>query len=70
VAMAKAKGRQLSADDKLRILDEARQPGATVAEVLRRYSRTARRSIAGSGKPGPRCAKHWVSGATAMPRTV
>jgi len=35
--MAKAKGRQLSADDKLRILDEARQPGATVAEVLRRY---------------------------------
>jgi transposase-like protein len=31
------KGRQLSADDKLRILEEARQPNTTVAEVLRRY---------------------------------
>jgi transposase-like protein len=31
------KGRQLSADDKLRILEEARQPHTTVAEVLRRY---------------------------------
>jgi transposase-like protein len=36
MAMRK-KGRQLSADDKLRILEEARQPKTTVAEVLRRY---------------------------------
>lgn len=32
-----AKGRQFTADEKLRILEEARQPGMTVAEVLRRH---------------------------------
>ena len=38
--MAKANGakpRHFSADEKLKILEEARQPGTTVAEVLRRY---------------------------------
>lgn len=35
--MARKKARQLSADEKLRILEEARQPNTTVAEVLRRY---------------------------------
>lgn len=33
----RAKGRQFTADEKLRILEEARAPGTTVAEVLRRY---------------------------------
>ena len=33
----RAKGRQFTADEKLRILEEARSPGTTVAEVLRRY---------------------------------
>ncbi|MBA2671809.1 MAG: transposase [Gemmatimonadetes bacterium] len=32
-----AKGRQYTADEKLKVLEEARQPGTTVAEVLRRY---------------------------------
>jgi transposase-like protein len=32
-----AKGKQFTADEKLKILEEARQPGTTVAEVLRRY---------------------------------
>ncbi len=31
-----AKSRQHTADEKLKILEEARQPGTTVAEVLRR----------------------------------
>jgi transposase len=31
------KGRQHTADEKLKILEEARQPGTTVAEVLRRH---------------------------------
>jgi transposase len=31
------KGRQHTADQKLKILEEARQPGTTVAEVLRRH---------------------------------
>jgi transposase len=31
------KGRQHTADEKLKILEEARQPGMTVAEVLRRH---------------------------------
>ena len=31
------KGRQFSTDQKLKILEEARQPNTTVAEVLRRY---------------------------------
>lgn len=38
--MAKATGakpRHFTADEKLKILEAARQPGATVAEVLRRY---------------------------------
>lgn len=35
----RSKGRQLSADEKRKILAEARQPGATVAETLRRYQR-------------------------------
>lgn len=38
--MAKATGtkaRHLTADEKLKILEEARAPGTTVAEVLRRY---------------------------------
>lgn len=30
-------GRRFTAEEKLRILEEARQPGTTVAEVLRRY---------------------------------
>ncbi len=35
---AKGKGRRrLSADEKLKILEEARQPNTTVAEVLRRH---------------------------------
>lgn len=29
--------RQFSADEKLMVLEEARQPGTTVSEVLRRY---------------------------------
>ena len=33
----RAKGRQFTADEKLKILEEARAPGTTVAEVLRRY---------------------------------
>lgn len=32
-----AKGRQHTADEKLKVLEEARQPGTTVAEVLRRH---------------------------------
>jgi transposase-like protein len=38
--MSKANGqkpRHFSADEKLKILEEARAPGATVAEMLRRY---------------------------------
>jgi transposase len=31
------KGRQYTVDQKLKILEEARQPGTTVAEVLRRH---------------------------------
>lgn len=31
------KGRQHTADEKLKVLEEARQPGTTVAEVLRRH---------------------------------
>jgi transposase-like protein len=31
------KGRQHTVDQKVRILEEARQPGTTVAEVLRRH---------------------------------
>lgn len=31
------KPRQFTADEKLQIIEEARAPGATVAEVLRRY---------------------------------
>lgn len=31
------KGRQFTAEQKLKILEEARQPGTTVAEVLRRH---------------------------------
>ncbi len=31
------KGRQFTADEKLKILEEGRQPGSTVAEVLRRH---------------------------------
>jgi transposase len=31
------KGRQHTVDQKLKILEEARQPGTTVAEVLRRH---------------------------------
>lgn len=31
------KPRQFTADEKLKIIEEARAPGATVAEVLRRY---------------------------------
>jgi len=31
------KGRQHTADEKLKILEEARRPGTTVAEVLRRH---------------------------------
>ncbi len=31
------KGRRFSVDEKLRILEEARSPNTTVAEVLRRY---------------------------------
>ena len=34
--MAK-RGRQFSAEEKLKILEEARQPNTTVAEVFRRY---------------------------------
>lgn len=33
----RGKGRQFTADEKLKIIEEARQPGTTVAEVLRRY---------------------------------
>jgi transposase-like protein len=32
-----AKGRKYTTDEKLKILEEARQPGTTVAEVLRRH---------------------------------
>jgi transposase len=32
------KGRRFSVEDKLRILEEARQPNTTVAEVLRRHN--------------------------------
>lgn len=35
--MARRKARQFSLEDKLRILEEARQPNTTVAEVLRRH---------------------------------
>ncbi len=31
------KGQRFTADEKVKILEEARQPGTTVAEVLRRY---------------------------------
>ena len=34
---ARKKPRQFTADEKLRIIEEARAPGTTVAEVLRRY---------------------------------
>lgn len=33
----RGKGRQFTTDEKLRILEEARAPGTTVAETLRRY---------------------------------
>ena len=33
----RTKKRQFSVEEKLRVLEEARAPGATVAEVLRRY---------------------------------
>jgi transposase-like protein len=33
----RGKGRQFSVEQKLQILEEARQPGTTVAEVLRRH---------------------------------
>lgn len=33
----RSKGRQFSVEDKVKILEEARQPGTTVAEVLRRH---------------------------------
>jgi transposase len=32
-----AKGRRFSADEKMKIIEEARQPNTTVAEVLRRH---------------------------------
>jgi transposase-like protein len=35
--MAKKKPRRFSTEHKLRILEEAREPGTTVAEVLRRH---------------------------------
>lgn len=35
--MTKKERRHLSPDEKLKIIEEARAPGATVAEVLRRY---------------------------------
>jgi transposase len=35
--MARKKGRQFSLEEKLQILEEARQPNTTVAEVLRRH---------------------------------
>ena len=35
--MAKKKPRRFSVEEKLRILEEAREPGTTVAEVLRRH---------------------------------
>jgi transposase-like protein len=35
--MARKKKRQFTPEDKLRILEEARQPDTTVAEVLRRH---------------------------------
>lgn len=35
--MSRRKARQFSLEDKLRILEEARQPNTTVAEVLRRH---------------------------------
>ena len=35
--LAGPKGRRFSVDEKLRILEEARSPNTTVAEVLRRY---------------------------------
>ena len=34
---SKRKSRSFTVEDKLRILEEARQPGTTVAEVLRRH---------------------------------
>lgn len=33
----RAKGQRFTADEKVKILEEARQAGTTVAEVLRRY---------------------------------
>jgi transposase-like protein len=36
-ALGGPKGRRFSVDEKLRILEEARSPNTTVAEVLRRY---------------------------------
>lgn len=35
--MARKKGRRFTVEQKLRILEEARQPGTTVAEVCRRH---------------------------------
>jgi transposase-like protein len=35
--MERRQGRQISAEQKLKILDEGRQPGVTVSEVCRRY---------------------------------
>lgn len=37
IFMAKKKRRQYTVEEKLRILEEAREPGTTVAEVLRRH---------------------------------
>ena len=47
--------RRLSADEKLKILEEARQPNTTVAEVLRRHQLDATTSIAGRKTRGRRC---------------
>ncbi len=35
--MERRQGRQISAEQKLKILDEGRQPGVTVSEVCRRH---------------------------------
>lgn len=37
IFMSKKKRRQCTVEEKLRILEEAREPGTTVAEVLRRH---------------------------------
>lgn len=35
--MERRQGRQISAEEKLRVLEEARQPGVTISEVCRRH---------------------------------